>query len=648
MRVLGSRIVRVPAAAGWADRSLDVAVLGLASWTAAFHIGARLGWTIGAVLLLWSSGLAATLWMARQRQEEVSAAAGWNGREGSVLRPLLVLLSFGSVALAIGALALDFNTLFWLPAAASIVLGWFAVRSRDDRPTQHHSRVVSAGWWALGLALLAALHSATTTEWVPDNSYYVDRAYAIADGGPIPIGVDTMHSDGAFPSTAAENDLASLEGLIGGVSWLSGVHPMSVLSFVVHPLIAALGVLALWRAVRALGVPHPELATIVGWLVVFSISRSAEVARVMHSSRTGRTALLVVLVPLVIAWTVELARRPGSRTAWLLAAAAIAGVGSSLTAFVVLPLVAVAGFVAGWSAESRAASWKPVLAPGLVAVAYGTAILAWARSLGRVILRASGPVPEAGELWQRVLGRSSLYLLVTLAVLMLWFVAPGRTARRFSLAAPAAVLFLLAPPVLAILNRTPAKSAPDRVVWVLPLAVLAAIGVSGLLVLRPRWLAGVVAGLAVVATATVLPRGPDLDVGVPNWDVHHFREEAAATLVSYAEKGTTVAAPWEIAPFIGIVSTDVYPVAGRQGAVEIIGSLDPSIEADLRLALVGFVRLGVGLAPSEVGPALDRLGVTAACLGPRARAESVRQAFSDADFEQVDRDGACEYWVKSD
>jgi hypothetical protein len=84
----------------------------------------------------------------------------------------------------------------------------------------------------LVFGVVVGLVSAMQVDWRPDNTYYVDRIWAVRDApGALPVGRDTLYTaEGVYPSLVPENDLVSLEGLVGTVSALLGGHPLSWLA----------------------------------------------------------------------------------------------------------------------------------------------------------------------------------------------------------------------------------------------------------------------------------------------------------------------------------------------------------------------------------------------------------------------------------
>ena len=485
----------------------------------------------------------------------------------------------------------------------------------------------------LGVAVLAALVSLTTRDWAPDNTYYVDRMWAVAEAdGAIPVGRDTLFGDGLYPATSPENDLGSFEALVGAAAAMTPVHPMSLLSFVFQPLVLFLGTLALWRLARALGSRRPGLVAAAGMVGCWLVWGHTNVAIVMFSSRTGRSAVVAWLLPAFAAFLLEALRRGRADDAARTAAAAIGAVGATLTGVLVVPIAAAGVLAAAWPDRSR--RWRPLFAAGAVASVHAAAIVLASASLGRNIATRAATVEEPpGAVWQLTLGRVHLYLVLTVLLLAAWALVAERTGRRFVTWSLLATLVLgLSPPALWVLGRSGAADALIRVGWTVPVGMILGLAASGL-VSRWRYAGWAVVAAAAVALVVATPRLPLPDAATPRWDVPPRELRAATRLIGFAPTDGVVAAPWDVAVALTIVDGSIIPVATQPRHVLQLGQDDPSFLPDERLLVTAWLVSGAaGRQPEPFVAALAALEVDAVCSTADAASPELRRAMRAAGF----------------
>lgn len=628
------------------DVALDSVVALFAVWTLVYHVGLWVGATRLQVVIatLLPAGMA-VWWMAgrgRHHPVDPEEPAPVGASRGAV----------GSVILALVAVVLvwrSFDTLFWVAAAGSLGCAAFAIRSRapvrPGRPARIGAAVVVV------VATLSGLVSATQVEWIQDNTYYVDRALAIRDAdGPLPVGRDSFFSaDGRYPSLVPENDLASLEGLVGTAAAYLGGHPMSWLSYLVHPAFAFFGVVALWRAARALGSRHPHLVAVFGTVAVYLLSLQSEIGTRTFSSRTGRNGFVAVLVPLLVAYAAELVRRPGMASAVRFVAAGVAAGGFTLSALPVAPVVAVGAGLAVWHRpSSRQMAWIG----GSLAVMLGhfVALTLAAFALGRSPVDTEGITVAArssGDLWQVALGRAHAYLPLTVVVLLAWGVATTPAVRRWAVSGPGVALLLLGPPALMVLRRTAAGTALPRLGWALPLGLITGIVLAALWDARRAWWGRAAAVGLLAVQAAFITHLPALRLAPPAWDVPPMAD-SARRLVDLAPPGGVVGASWAVSAFVPVVSNEVFAVAVYRGSIREIGATgDATWHPEARTEVMSWLTEGTqGREPHRLASALDVLDVDALCVREAARSGDMRRALRAAGFDKAGTDRYCQFWVR--
>jgi hypothetical protein len=422
------------------DGLLDFLVLAFAAWTAVYHVCLVLG--LGTLPAAVAQGVALVLcavFLRRTTAQEVLSppeARSWSRRALRVL--VAATVAAGTAAAALYA----FTDVAWVwiwplfMAAAGLALALAAGR-RAGRPDA--SAPERVGWLSAGAALgwAAALGVGTLflTRSAEDDTYYVRLSSWIAEHGVFPLR-DTIFSDQAFPAIIYP-PISAFEAAAGTVARGTGLSAPDVVYFGVAPLVTALGVLSVWRLLRAWRVPLVWLAlTVAVVFLVFDAPTHRALGNViLGRSWHGKVALAAVLVPLLFVLLQQYVERPARRGLVLLAAAGAAGVGLSSSAVFLVPVVA-AGSLA-WLAPRAP---KQALAGFAAAVAYpvGAGLVAAAVE-GRTA--ETNPYSTPGSLLGFVLDEGFLAFLVVAAVL----VAPVVVPRAAGGAAAAGTVLLVGP-----------------------------------------------------------------------------------------------------------------------------------------------------------------------------------------------------------
>ena len=630
------------------DSATDLAVAGFAIWTVWFHLGLLIGWnrvfSIGGCIVTMAAGY--PWWRktpARHRLSDLPDATVGRRRRWSVV----------CIGATIASFAFGMWPLFWALAIAALVLAF------QDRPATprspslvHHDGAMLVLSFGVALAVFSAMY----VDWSFDNSYYVDRAIALRDL-PWPVGVDTLHSDGLYPSVAPENDLGSLEGAVGTVASLTGWHPLSVYAFLVHPGALLLATIALWRAGRTLGMARPALVSITGMAAMLILSDSGTVdapgfdraASVLFASRTGRT-ILVALVPLVVAYVVEAMGESPGRSRVMLGAAVITAAGVTLMAIPVMAVVLVAAVVTVGGSHPLRAIVLRLRAPLLVASGYLALLAVAAMAMARLVADGGvdAEVIPGSEIAGRALGAPPTGAALAALLLSAPLVVRSGVARRYLVAAPLATLVLAVNPVILWLAGSTilGRSSP-RLVWSVPLALVVGV-VAADLWERFADVRGGYAAVALLAGLALVTALPDaVAIAVPRWDVREFQFAAAQRLVDAAPGGTAVVASEAVARFVPLVGGDVHPVAVTAFYTQKLGEMAPEVDAAERLWLMEAVTSGI--APGDAarfGAALTRFRVGAVCVDFGALDGAVRAGLRSSGFARDGRVGPCVIWVR--
>jgi hypothetical protein len=652
----GRSFERLPAGiARVCDGLLDFLVLGLAAWTVVYHVALVLRvdavWAgvVGVAALVPCGLLAVRREPAREPQPTPRA-----GGRRSLGRFAVLNVAAGLSAAALFAFAdapWRAVWILWAPAAGAAVLvtslrpaGWPAAKPAQESSWEAWLTTALALVWA-GVLAGVALFLVRGSE---DDTYYVHLSTWIAEHGTFPLR-DTIFSDEVFPAIIYP-PLSSVEAAVGTVARATGLAAPDLAYYLVAPLVAMLGVLAVWRLLRAWQVPLAGVALSVG--MVFLLWDAAEHRGLGNAiagrSWHGKVALAAVLVPLLFVLLQQYVEQPTTRGLVLLAAAGTAAVGLSSTAVFLVPVVA-AGCLAAiaWEAPRRAG----VALAATVAYPVGAGIVAAAVG-GRTA--ETNPYGLPGVLLHYVLDEGVLALVAAAAILVAPVLVPRAAGARMTATTALLVIVLFAPPVLkAVFDVTGLGRVLWRLLWAVPIVALVgvlAVGLAGRF--RSPVLKVLPAALlcaAFVAWGTpVWSAGPVHLASRPAWKRPPGTVATADWILSLARPGDVVLAPSKTSQTIAVMSGDVYTVSPR--AVYALALRDtPGGYAWRRVVLGSFADDGLeGIVPrttrlpeaDEVVESLGLVGVDLACVVDRPE---TRELLSVAGYEPVetDRDLVC-------
>lgn len=688
------------------DAVLDVVVVSFAFWTLLYCLGLTTQWS------LWPSGwvwLVATLVAAvllmrgalrapTRPRGHAAVSRGWGSRlsigtDGGLggrlvqVRPVLLLIGLGLVAASgVGVLLTWASEPAFRPTWAALVLGlavltvWALLAGRFDRPEPgqlpaalqpqevgppaRRRRLASLS--DLGV-IVAALAVAALTSLVrlasPDDVYYLNRSVWVAEHGNAALR-DTMFSPEVFNSTYGGGvPIASVEALYGVLAHLTGTLAGTMTYIVAAPVLAFLGVLAMWRLSRRWAPRRPFLV-LLGSLVFLLLSGDAMlgnfwIVRIWQ----GKVIAVAVLMPLIWAYLTELAEsavhRERLRLVGLLFATGIAFFGLTPTAVMWGPVMLGAGLAAAVAVRS---CW---LAIGSVAMAVGPLVSGATVALFSSEVGGKDPGALTAQIsFVRVLGESRPMVALALVALGVAVVVTRRgAAAALAGAAALASLLVFAPGILPLLNAL-TGSGPIlwRMLFVAPIPVLVGLLLAVPLPARSSDAVGddpagsdarsprpvLVNGLAVVCVLLVVPglvfggrpiwqhaynRGePTLESG-SRWKVDLGALYDVRALVSAGVSGTVLLPPRRM-KVLAMYSTDAYPVVPRKSYIRNLE--EPEEDRDARFLLFDLAE-GRGPLPSpvEVSMALERLDVGLACAGESPSRDQVMELYADAGYSDT-------------
>jgi Family of unknown function (DUF6077) len=631
------------------DGFLDFVVLAFAAWTVVYHVCLVLRidavWAAiaGAVALIGCG-----LFVARSRLGPVAAdpveAPSAPGRRLPALAAAHVAAGLGAAALfAYTAASWWIVLCLWTLAAASAVALTSLRPARDAAagsppvgyPPHDLPGAAIALAWAAGLAILSLF----TIRSAEDDTHYVRLATWIAEHGQFPLR-DTLFSDEVY-SAIFYPPVSSFEAAVGTLAHTTGLAVPDLVYLAVAPLVAALGVLALWRLYRAWQVPLVWVALSVALVFLLFDAGTYRALGQTVLSRTwhGKAALLAVLVPVLFVLLQEYRERPTRQRLVLLAAAGAAAVGLSTTALFLVPLVAAACL-----APAAIRSPGQTAAGFLATTAYplGAGLVAFA--VGQETAGADFYV-RPGVLVEYVLPAGLLAFVLIAPVLI-----PRRIPAQMAAATVLLVGLLLAPPVTeAAFDLTGLTRVWWRLLWAIPVAALVgvvAVGLSAPARSRVlRVLPAILLCAVFVVWGTAVWSSPGVVVAsTPSWKRPPHSVTAARQILSQADTGAVVLAPKPISQTLAIMSADVFPVAPRLFYARALEG--PAAHAEERVVLQTFAETGLekpiprmGRRPEaeEVIRGLGLVGVDIACVVDNPESQRILLA---ARYSPIESPGA--------
>lgn len=572
----------VPAAV--ADRLLELAVAAFAAWTLIYHLCTVAGIGSHVAFAAWVVALVPcfvfVLWRGRSDADAPAAAAPaarsgrarWpSGRAQRVLAANVVGALAAGILFAFTGAPWALIWALWVLAAGCSV-AWSTLRVRNAPPTDADEPIAPAGssrrdWgeaavvaaWALGLAFFS-LFILTTDR---DDTYYVHFAAWIEAHGQFPTR-DVLFSNNVFPAIYYP-PVNSWEAFMGTLSDVAGVKVPTAVYLGATPAGAVLGVLAVWRLLRAWRVQMVALAISVAMVFLCFDASAGQTIGAFFIGRLwqGKVIFVVAMVPLLVALLHEYQARPTRRGLALLALGGVAAVGLTTTATFVVPLMAIGYLLPVFFRERRVA-----LLGAVALAAYPVAAALVTRALGGRtpdVYTDEEVVPE--DLVHRVMAFDTLALVAVLAFLVGPALIRRASAAQMVAGATLLVGILYTPGVpRAIFHATGLGRVLWRLTWIMPTATL--VGVLATAVVPRAWpLLARLAPTVAVCVAVVLAGTPIWDrpgdsivVGHPVYKRPLAQAGDARDILRMTHPGDVILAPAEISDTIGILSGDVTTV----------------------------------------------------------------------------------------
>jgi hypothetical protein len=630
-------------------RLADGACLVFAAWTLSVHVVVLLGGSLhhamGAFAVALAAGAAG--WIRLQRRRPASGPP--LATEPPPFGRRQARLQAGAFGIAlVGALWLqgDAEAFWWWSLVVLLAaLGLFVLPEPPVAEAPARGRGLEIGLW--GLAAAGALLALAAHRFDLDDAFYVNLAVAAADAPSAPLlAGDTLHGVAGLPIQLPVYRVHSYEPWNAALSWLSGIPVIACFHWVSAALGAVLAPLALARLARLL-TPRHWLWTVAATL--FVLLAAGDVHRWYGNFAfvrlwQGKGLFLFVFLPLIQAYAIELALRPGAAGFVRLSAAQVAAVGCTSTALWAAPAGALAaaacalrpgrtgvlrlGLVLTSSLYLFALGWglrgAILESPSIGWVAEHTPEMEWAREqLPDTPADAVGADLEAAL--ALVVGSGALRAVCLVSLVVAWALRRPGLARRYAVVVPLAVaVVLLDPYTTGWVARNLTGASFWRVLWVLPLPLLLALVLTAPLQVpvRPGWLrhGAVVAACAAFGLAVPVMSSLSADNGVvfgwPRLKVPPESWRWAQILTERAGPGVVALAPADVSAWLPTFHDRVYPLVVRpfylNAYVEQLGEED----LQLRMLMVHYVG-GTARNPDAAplfAAGLERFGVGAVLL----------------------------------
>jgi len=652
---------------------VDASVVAFAGWTLCVHAtrvaGGSLAVLVGGAAAAGASALVAARWLGSRAPEDggVRPGAVAPAVDGSAAPGARVAIA--PVALAVVATAAPGAPpwLFWSAALAlCAVLAARELRRPVAAPPPGPFRRGHVVFLAAASALCVAV-TLCARRPDADDAYFVNLAVAAADAPFAPLGArDTLHGlpgpPAGMPAGYPTYRLHAVELLAGALAWLGGVRAIAVAHLGVAAAAAALLPLALARAARELAGAAWPVAVGAALLVLLAFGDTHHGYGNLGPVRLhqGKAVFVSLVVPLLVAYGLGFARRPGARTWLRLAAVQVAGLGLSASALWAAPAVAGLALAAGVPATRAGAR---TLALGLGASAYPLLAAALLVGATREAVGAHDLARDTGALFEHaravVLGSGPAAWLAWLGVLGGAALAPTRVARRVAIAFPLGFLALLWNPLLTPWLAEHVTGAPTywRVFWVLPVPLLLGVAVAGASALagrrggRPGALAAAAAcalALCIAPSDGTLSADNRVRLGAPGLDVPEPAFRAAEALARHAPPGAGVLAPYPVAAWVPTLRADLSPLAVRTDYLLGLRAVLGDDEVARRGLLVNLVS-GPDPDPRALRVLRARLddGSLAAVCVAAAAPPAVRVALEDAGLAEVAAAGGYRVYARA-
>lgn len=663
----------------WSERVVDGACLVFASWTLACHAAVATGGSLWRALAVFAAlGVAALVW--RMRRAASAEPVGVHEPGGPEPAEHSALRWSGLAVGALGAWLLRDHAL-WLWWLAVALLGaacaCFVVREAPRFRPAARGHGLEAGLW--GLALVCVVVTLVAHRVDLDDAFYVNLAAAAADAPAAALlAEDTLHGVPGLPLHHPVYLVHSWELWNGAFAALTGVTAIASFHFVSAALAALLAPLAWARLFRRLtpGLWLVSVAALLWVLLAAGDTHRWYGNFAFVRMWQGKSIFLTLWLPLVWSGAIDFARRPSWGRGLFLAAAQVASVGVTSTALWAAPAAALSAALCALPpgrAGLRTLALTVLTSLYVLTLAFVLrGVLEEDRLARRTSIttevrrelmaskdveraRAHAPGRQLEGALTGVTGDGALRSVCLVALLAGWAFVPSGLGRRFACAVPLVVLLTLMNPYWTdATSRGVVGNSYWRTLWVLPLPVLLAFGLTlPLGALRHRRAGQVLtvvafALFALVPERSALSRSNGVRLGVPRLKVPEESYRRAQLLLAQVPPGSVVVAPRSVSAWLATFQHRVYPLLVRDAYLRRQRDALGLSDVYLRLVMTEFCS-GHSDEPDiarHFARGLERYGVAGVFLEVTDQTPLARSVLRDAGFEKQLATLEYEIWTR--
>ncbi len=674
---LDSPIARAPLS----SRLCDGVCIGGALWTLACHFtvvtsGNLYGLMVTATVL-GIGGIAGWIILGR-RTEKGSTASASASEESSdanrnVTSKLRIATAMAGVVIAAAyGLTGDIRQGWWLLAPWLMFALWQNWSAYDRPEAALASKTAEAALWFLALLTVAVTLVAHRPNI--DDSYYLALATGAADHPQKPIyGFDPMFGTEFTAMRPPYYRVLSMELLAASVSWLTSLPAIFLMHFVFASCAALLVPLAAARLLRLLSPRYWLWCTValMAFLLMDGDAPTSYGNMSLVRMQQGKSMMLMVALPLTVAYCLELMRR-GTAKAWLLlAASVIFGLGCSPTAMILLPAV---------SGLTLLAAWRPTRV-ATVRLLAGVATSIYPVGVVLIVLALASQLPVVEDNWRESAGQATNYAYLMnymyrqvfgaswLGVFVLWIIADGwaffetAIARRVAIVLSLGCLLVFFNPWMSMVAAEhPSLIATYwRVLWIIPVPAMVAmfltsgqsfLGSKATLAERTGvFAAALVVFFVALSGRSVLSDANGTEVKTPGLKVDE-RYAVAKRLCEIANEPEQIIAPEGVAGWVTTFHHHPFPLAARIRYLRAYGAYVTREEMLERYYLQGYVSGERRPEPSDLffrNCLQEYSQLKAVCLANDIEwLPEAEEILRESGFEPADTPGPYTIWQRID
>ncbi len=649
------------------ERCCDAFLIAYTVWTLLCHGVVYFRGTfhhlLGAAFVTLVAGIGFAWWQRKRRQSRVTTAWAnvpepWEAPSPDRSVVILGVVSAGMLT-TLASLGMSYSWI-WM----GTVLVFVGALLSDRRPildpgSPEPSLVRETVLWVIALAVAAI--PLFVHRWSADDAYYVNIAVAAVDHPTSPIlQFDTLHGIADLPIMYSVYKVNSFELLAAAIAFLTPCTALQATHLVLPALLALFFVFAHARWMKTLFSDRWFLAlvSVLAVMIFVGDGKRHFANHTILRLQEGKTAFLIIVLPLLITHGVRFARFRNPRDWWMLTAGQIAAIGMTSTALWAAPLIAGLALLGAipWTRSGVASLGLGVLSSAYVIV---VALFLRADSVAELqtILTEESASTLVPDTWRLVMSGKLLSVTSLFAVLFGWAVVSG-FARRFWLVLSLTITLTLLNPWAApwVARNITGEVTYWRVFWVLPVPVLLGVTLISFWSWRavPLAFRGALALACLVGFLIFIPETPTFsDANRKHLEFLGLKVaprefEVAEQITQAVGPGNMVLTPVEVSTWITTLHHHPFPLVSRTMYLDIQARhLEPR-DVERRHGLVALVSGAGSHPPTLLKKGIREYDLAAVCLRTGIpTAVALRRILHDQGFQKLDSDKRYETWIRS-